>query len=60
MPIAAVLDPECKMRVINYYFSLLYTPHEVQNNIGKVQQTLNDLYAEYVDLHVLDQSGSSF
>nr|XP_027108955.1 zinc finger BED domain-containing protein RICESLEEPER 2-like [Coffea arabica] len=59
MSIAAILDPRCKMRVINYCFLLLYPPHEVQNNIGKVRQALYDLYDEYVEIHVSGQSGSS-
>ncbi|XP_071933869.1 zinc finger BED domain-containing protein RICESLEEPER 2-like [Coffea arabica] len=59
MSIAAILDPRCKMRVINYCFPLLYPPHEVQSNIGKVRQALYDLYDEYVEIHVSGQSGSS-
>ncbi|XP_027102074.1 zinc finger BED domain-containing protein RICESLEEPER 2-like [Coffea arabica] len=57
--IAAILDPRCKMRVINYCFPLLYPPHEVQSNIGKVRQALYDLYDKYVEIHVSSQSGSS-
>ncbi|XP_027152719.1 zinc finger BED domain-containing protein RICESLEEPER 2-like [Coffea eugenioides] len=57
--IAAILDPRYKMRVINYCFPLLYPPHEVQSNIGKVQQALYDLYDKYVEIHVSSQSGSS-
>ncbi|XP_027157984.1 zinc finger BED domain-containing protein RICESLEEPER 1-like [Coffea eugenioides] len=59
MFITAILDPRCKMRVINYCFPLLYPPHEVQSNIGKVRQALYDLYDEYVEIHVSGQSGSS-
>ncbi|XP_071912241.1 zinc finger BED domain-containing protein RICESLEEPER 2-like [Coffea arabica] len=59
MSIVAILDPRCKMRVINYCFPLLYPSHEVQSNIGKVQQALYDLYDEYVEIHVSGQSGLS-
>ena len=59
MAIAAILDPMCKMRVINYCFPLIYPPHKVQVNISKVRQILYDMYDEYVEMHVSSSSGCS-
>ncbi|XP_027151289.1 zinc finger BED domain-containing protein RICESLEEPER 2-like [Coffea eugenioides] len=59
MAIAAILDPRCKIRVINYCFPLIYPPHKVQVNINKVRQALYDLYDEYAEMHLSSSSGSS-
>lgn len=58
MAIAAILDPRCKMRVINYCFPLIYPPQEVHVNIEKVRQVLYDLYDEYVEMHMSSSNGS--
>ena len=59
MSIAAVLDPRCKMRVIEFCFPTIYPPNEAQVNILKVRDTLYELYAEYVSLHHSETSQHS-
>ena len=59
MSIAAVLDPRCKMRVIEFCFPTIYPPNEAQVNILKVQDTLYELYAKYVPLHHSETSQHS-
>ncbi|XP_031270899.1 zinc finger BED domain-containing protein RICESLEEPER 2-like isoform X2 [Pistacia vera] len=48
MAIAAVLDPRCKMKVIDFCFSKMYPKHEARENILRVQEALSELYGEYV------------
>ena len=44
MSIAAILDPRCKMRVIDFCFPKMYPKEEAQDNIDKVQSALYDIY----------------
>ncbi|KAG8377566.1 hypothetical protein BUALT_Bualt08G0046500 [Buddleja alternifolia] len=51
MSIAAVLDPRCKMRTLEFCFPKLYSPQQVAGEISKVRTTLYALYSEYIDLY---------
>ncbi|KAG8383757.1 hypothetical protein BUALT_Bualt04G0047000 [Buddleja alternifolia] len=51
MSIAAVLDPRCKMRALEFCFPKLYSPQQVAGEISKVRTTLYALYSEYMDLY---------
>ena len=51
MSIVIVLDPRCKIRVIEFCFPSIYPSNEAQLNILKVWDTLYELYDEYVALH---------
>ncbi|KAH6756448.1 hypothetical protein C2S53_002449 [Perilla frutescens var. hirtella] len=48
MSIAAILDPRCKMRVIEFSFPKIYDKDEARDNIQKVKEALYELYNEYV------------
>ncbi|KAL7600189.1 zinc finger BED domain-containing protein RICESLEEPER 2-like [Lactuca sativa] len=49
MLIGAILDPRCKMRVIEFCFPRIYPEQEACENIDKVKKALYELYGEYVD-----------
>ncbi|KAL4566642.1 hypothetical protein LXL04_030762 [Taraxacum kok-saghyz] len=49
MSIGAILDPRCKMRVIDFCFPRMYHENEARKNIDKVKKALYDLYEEYVN-----------
>ncbi|CAI9261935.1 unnamed protein product [Lactuca saligna] len=49
MLIGAILDPRCKMRVIEFCFPRMYPEQEACENIDKVKKALYELYGEYVD-----------
>ncbi|GAB4831865.1 hypothetical protein Ancab_040254 [Ancistrocladus abbreviatus] len=51
MVIAAVLDPRCKMRVIEFTFPQMFSENEVRQNVEQVKRVLYELYGEYVNLH---------
>lgn len=55
MSIAAVLDPRCKMRALQFCFPKLYSPLQVEREIAHVRQKLYELYSEYVAQHNLDE-----
>lgn len=48
MAIGAILDPRCKMRVIEFSFPKMYPTNVAKENIGKVREALYELYDEYV------------
>ncbi|XP_039134230.1 zinc finger BED domain-containing protein RICESLEEPER 2-like [Dioscorea cayenensis subsp. rotundata] len=48
MSVAAVLDPRCKMRVVDFTFSRMYSDREAKENIAKVREALHEIYEEYV------------
>ncbi|XP_038714748.1 zinc finger BED domain-containing protein RICESLEEPER 2-like isoform X1 [Tripterygium wilfordii] len=45
--IAAVLDPRCKMKLIEFCFPLIYEKSEVIYNIEKVRGALYEMYEQY-------------
>nr|KAJ0219907.1 hypothetical protein LSAT_V11C200100330 [Lactuca sativa] len=49
MSIGAILDPRCKMRVIEFCFPRMYPENEACENIDKVKKALYALYKEYAD-----------
>nr|KAJ0212044.1 hypothetical protein LSAT_V11C400164530 [Lactuca sativa] len=49
MSIGAILDPKCKMRVIEFCFPRMYPGNEACENIDKVKKALYELYKEYAD-----------
>ncbi|GAB4827468.1 hypothetical protein Ancab_040027 [Ancistrocladus abbreviatus] len=51
MAIAAVLDPRCKMKVIEFTFSQMFPENEARQSIEQVKKALYELYGEYVNLH---------
>ncbi|GFZ15577.1 hypothetical protein Acr_24g0017670 [Actinidia rufa] len=61
MAIGAVLDPRCKMMVIEFCFPEIYhTEAEANKNIDMVREDLYELYYEYVSVHTsVNSEGSS-
>lgn len=55
MSIGAILDPRCKMRVIEFCFPRMYPENEANENIEKVKKALYELYAEYVTEYYSDK-----
>ncbi|KAK4389926.1 Zinc finger BED domain-containing protein RICESLEEPER 2 [Sesamum angolense] len=47
MSIAAVLDPGCKMKALEFCFSKLYSSKKVEREISFVRNSLHELYSEY-------------
>jgi hypothetical protein len=59
MSIASVLDPRCKFQMVCICFPKLYKSKEVaDDNIKKVECSLEELYDEYVDLSLAESSGA--
>ncbi|KAL0307495.1 UNVERIFIED_CONTAM: hypothetical protein Sangu_3027500 [Sesamum angustifolium] len=57
MSIAAVLDPMCKLRALEFCFPRLYSSENVKRQIVVVQKTLYELYSEYVAIsNIEDES----
>ncbi|XP_012827648.1 PREDICTED: zinc finger BED domain-containing protein RICESLEEPER 2-like [Erythranthe guttata] len=56
MSVAAVLDPRCKMRALQFCFPKLYSPQQVKEETARVRQTLNELYSEYVSMYNIEHS----
>lgn len=48
MAIGAILEPMCKMRVIEFCFPKMYPPSEAQSYIFYMKNYLYELYNEYV------------
>ncbi|XP_028794391.1 zinc finger BED domain-containing protein RICESLEEPER 2-like [Neltuma alba] len=60
MAIASVLDPRCKLYVVNYCFPLIYKPDYVASkNIDKVMSALRSMYDEYVSMYKGDTMGNN-
>ncbi|KAK4384437.1 Zinc finger BED domain-containing protein RICESLEEPER 3 [Sesamum angolense] len=47
MSIAAVLDPRCKMKALEFCFPKLYSSEKVEREISFVRKSLHELYSEY-------------
>ncbi|KAL0329434.1 UNVERIFIED_CONTAM: Zinc finger BED domain-containing protein DAYSLEEPER [Sesamum radiatum] len=57
MSIAAVLDPRCKLRALEFCFPRLYSSENVERQIVVVRNTLYELYSEYVAIsNIKDES----
>ncbi|KAL0447879.1 UNVERIFIED_CONTAM: Zinc finger BED domain-containing protein RICESLEEPER 3 [Sesamum latifolium] len=57
MSIAAVLDPKCKLRALEFCFPRLYSLETVKRQIATVRKTLYELYPEYVAIfNIEDES----
>lgn len=52
MFVAAVLDPRCKMRALEFCFPKLYSSELAQKEISHVRQPLQDLYSKYVVMYL--------
>ena len=59
MAIAAVLDPQFKMTLINFSFPKIYQGFEVTRNIDRVHDSLYELYNEYVEDYTSSNVGQS-
>ncbi|GJU66983.1 zinc finger BED domain-containing protein RICESLEEPER 2-like protein [Tanacetum coccineum] len=49
--VGAVLDPRYKMKLIDFSFKAIYSEDEATNQKKIVRDTLDELYAEYVEAH---------
>ncbi|XP_073300079.1 zinc finger BED domain-containing protein RICESLEEPER 2-like isoform X3 [Primulina huaijiensis] len=49
MSIGSILDPRCKMRVLEFTFPGLYSTGDAQDNIMIVRRVLYDIYKEYAE-----------
>lgn len=56
MSVAAVLDPRCKMRALEFCFLELYSSEVAEKEISHVRQPLQDLYSKYVVMYMEDDS----
>ncbi|KAK8933475.1 hypothetical protein KSP39_PZI015763 [Platanthera zijinensis] len=54
MSIAAILDPRCKMRALEFFFPKLYSVQRAELEINLVKVTLQKLYAEYMENHMVE------
>ncbi|KAL0448525.1 UNVERIFIED_CONTAM: Zinc finger BED domain-containing protein RICESLEEPER 1 [Sesamum latifolium] len=66
MSIAAILDPRCKMKALEFCFPKLYSSEKVEREISFVRKSLHELYSEYTliyndegESHGQMQGGSS-
>ncbi|KAK4435056.1 Zinc finger BED domain-containing protein RICESLEEPER 1, partial [Sesamum alatum] len=51
MSIAAILDPRCKMKTLEFYFPQLYSSEKVKREISFVGKVLHELSSEYTQLY---------
>ncbi|KAK4431280.1 Zinc finger BED domain-containing protein RICESLEEPER 2 [Sesamum alatum] len=51
MSIAAILDPRCKMKALEFWFPQLYSSEKVEREISFVRTALHELYSEYALLY---------
>jgi hypothetical protein len=59
MAITAILDPRYKMKLINFWFPLIYPLHEASMHIDNVLSVLHEMYKVYELAHnssVIQQS----
>ncbi|KAK4382274.1 Zinc finger BED domain-containing protein RICESLEEPER 2 [Sesamum angolense] len=57
MSIAAVLDPRCRLRVLEFCFPRLYSSENVERQIAIARKTLYELYYKYVAIsNIEDES----
>ncbi|CAI8595205.1 unnamed protein product [Vicia faba] len=58
MAIASVLYPRRKFHIVDICFPLIYKDEVAQENIKKVKNSLEELYAEYVSLSLQESSSN--
>jgi Domain of unknown function (DUF4413) len=60
LAIACVLDPRCKLTVVEYYFEQMY-PDDSANFIANLRSCMDALFKEYVESHsrLHNQAGRS-
>ncbi|RVW15815.1 Zinc finger BED domain-containing protein RICESLEEPER 2 [Vitis vinifera] len=58
MAIAVVLDPRYKMKILEFYFPIMYGS-EASSEIGKIRQLCYDLFSEYQSKSKMGQQTSS-
>ena len=51
MFVADILDPRCKMKVVEFCLMNMYTNAEARENIIKVREALYEIYEEYACKH---------
>jgi Domain of unknown function (DUF4413) len=62
LAIACVLDPRCKLDVVQYYFQMMYLD-EYTSFMVNLKECLNHLFKDYLKAHskiVQNQAGSSY
>ncbi|XP_035837693.1 zinc finger BED domain-containing protein RICESLEEPER 2-like [Helianthus annuus] len=59
IPIGAVLDPRFKMKLIKFSFKAIYDAEKAEEEIKLVEETLNELFKEYVEACKEPNAGSS-
>ncbi|KAG6481074.1 hypothetical protein ZIOFF_057666 [Zingiber officinale] len=58
MAVGSVLDPRCKMRLLEFTFPKLYNTFESESNIREFQKHLYAIYKEYADAGIENLQGS--
>ena len=51
-----ILDPRCKMVLVNHTFSVIYGENVAPRYIDEIRCILYELYNEYVDAHISSHS----
>jgi hypothetical protein len=61
LAIVCVLDPRCKLTVVEYYFKELYPGGDHESFIASLKACMNALFSEYLEAHnkVAEQQASS-
>lgn len=59
MAIAAVLDPRCKMVMVNFVFGTIYTKEDAEIQVLKVKKALSEIFNEYKEMNDLSYESSA-